>query len=103
MSEPVPFWWDWQNPDFVDVVGHRKPERPFSIQGIDLTTMVFDYGDSAEIQKNLPPELVLDPTADTPAGKHPVVYAFGYHRDVRPAAFKLFGFDYFETLVGIND
>lgn len=45
--------------------------------------------------------LELGSAPGVPEGRHPVLYAFGVHKGVRPRFFKLWEYDYSEALIGL--
>jgi hypothetical protein len=75
--------------------------HPFDIVGQYEAFVVVAHLDAAIAREILPDEFELAPPADTPAGKHPVMYSFGKHRHVHPRAIKAYEYDYDEALIGL--
>jgi hypothetical protein len=79
----------------------KEPESPFDIIGGYDAFIVVTHVDKAIASALLPAQLELGYVPDTPAGKHPVMYSFGRHRNVHPRFFGLFDYDYEEALIGL--
>jgi Acetoacetate decarboxylase (ADC) len=73
----------------------------FDIIGQYSAFIVVSWLDAVAAQACLPPHLELAPPPGTPAGKHPVMYSFGRHRNVHPRFFHLWSYDYEEALMGL--
>jgi hypothetical protein len=74
---------------------------PFDIIGQYSAFIVVSWVDAAAAQACLPKHVELAPPPGTPAGKHPVMYSFGRHRNVHPRFFQLWSYDYEEALMGL--
>lgn len=63
--------------------------------------VVVTYVDNDRAERALPSGFQLAPPAGTPAGMHPVMYAFGEHRHVHNVGLKMIEYDYDEALIGL--
>ena len=74
---------------------------PYAGEGGYNALLVIAAFDQATVSRLLPPGLSLAPQHMTPAGTHPMVFAFGNQSHVRPIDLKLFDVSYSEFIHGI--
>jgi hypothetical protein len=89
--------------DLVSGVGSTAPSSsPSDILGQASMYVMVPFLDATVAQACLLQGVELATPAWVPAGKHPVLYSFGFHRGVRPRYLDPSqGVDYNETIVGI--
>jgi uncharacterized protein with NAD-binding domain and iron-sulfur cluster len=106
------YWWDWQTPEITNETKLRKSfslKSVAEIEGINLTTFLLGYREKPALREILPKDVGLDTPPWAPQGRHPVLYAFGFQRDVTPPVLRWPGVEYlripalnyFETVVGV--
>lgn len=93
-------------PQFPPVHEPGEPRYPYSIwdyHGYIRTAIVVEYLDCNAVAKLLPNYLELAPVPDCAAGKHPVLFSFGFNEHFGPVWLQLKTISYMELLVSIPD
>ena len=93
-------------PRFPPVHEPGEPKYPYSIwdyHGYIRTAVVVQYLDRDRVEALLPDYLELAPVPDGDAGKHPVLFSFGFNEHFGPVWLPAKTISYMELLVSIPD